>query len=109
VFIDPFVELHGVDDLVSHLARQYANLNSCKFQYGEQLIHANRASLCWLMTVQHPSLANNKEISVDGITFFEFDEDKIAFHRDYYDAGSMLYEHVPLIGSVIRKIRKRLQ
>lgn len=109
VFIDPFVEIRGVDNLVQHLANQYANLDSCTFDYGEQFIDAEKATLSWSMSVRHPALANSKEILVDGMTLFVFEGDQISFQRDYYDAGAMLYEHVPVIGTVIRKIRKRLQ
>jgi hypothetical protein len=32
----------------------------------------------------------------------------VYYHRDYYDAGSMLYEHIPLMGYAIRKIKKKV-
>jgi len=109
VFIDPFVEIRGVDNLVQHFSGQYANLDSCSFDYGDEFMDSDKASLCWSMRMCHPSLANNKEIVIEGMTLFGFDGNRVSMQRDYYDAGAMLYEHVPLIGGVIRKIRKRLQ
>ncbi len=29
-------------------------------------------------------------------------------HKDYYDLGEMVYEHVPILGFIIRKIKGKL-
>jgi hypothetical protein len=34
--------------------------------------------------------------------------DKIDYHEDFYDMGAMLYEQLPLLGSVTRWLRLRL-
>ncbi|WHI49643.1 hypothetical protein P3339_14310 [Microbulbifer sp. MLAF003] len=34
--------------------------------------------------------------------------DKVFYHEDFYDMGAMVYEQVPLLGSLIRKIKSRL-
>ena len=34
--------------------------------------------------------------------------DKVYRHRDYFDAGALLYEHVPLLGRVIRWLKRRM-
>ena len=31
----------------------------------------------------------------------------VAFHRDYWDAAEELYEKLPLIGSLMRWLKKR--
>ena len=33
---------------------------------------------------------------------------KVERHRDYFDAGALLYQHVPLLGSAIRWLQRRL-
>jgi hypothetical protein len=33
---------------------------------------------------------------------------KICYHRDYYDLGALLYERIPILGSLIRSIKARL-
>ncbi|HCW90926.1 MAG TPA: transcriptional regulator, partial [Marinobacter sp.] len=30
---------------------------------------------------------------------------RIGYHRDYFDAGQLLYENVPVLGRMIRWIR----
>ena len=45
---------------------------------------------------------NNRRIS--HIRF----EERINYHRDYYDLGEMLYEHIPLYGWFTRQLKTRL-
>jgi hypothetical protein len=33
---------------------------------------------------------------------------KIYYHRDYFDMGAMLYEHLPLLGRIIQRLKHRL-
>jgi hypothetical protein len=35
------------------------------------------------------------------------DEGRITLHRDYWDAAEELYEKLPLIGSLMRWLKKR--
>ncbi|HGP4674712.1 TPA: nuclear transport factor 2 family protein, partial [Vibrio cholerae O1] len=37
-----------------------------------------------------------------------FAEGKVTYHRDYFDMGEMLYEQLPVLGQVIRAIKRRL-
>ena len=59
------------------------------------------------MSYSHPRLAGGGQIDVAGISHIRFD-DKINYHRDYYDLGEMLYEHLPAYGWLTRKLKARL-
>ena len=50
----------------------------------------------------------NKYINVDGITQLKVVDDIIVYHKDYYDLGEMVYEHIPLLGYFVKKIKTRL-
>jgi len=65
-------------------------------------------SIEWVMRFQHKNIANNKLIELDGASFIEYKNEKVCLHRDYYDLGAMLYEHIPVLGSVIRKVRSAI-
>jgi hypothetical protein len=46
---------------------------------------------------------------ISGCTQFELnDQGLIVLHRDYWDAGQQVYEKIPLLGSVMRMIRRKL-
>jgi hypothetical protein len=46
---------------------------------------------------------------VPGGTLIKIDKfEKIIFHRDYFDAGAMLYEQIPLLGRVIKWVKQKI-
>ena len=47
-------------------------------------------------------------ITLDGTTQLKVEDEKIIYHKDYYDLGEMVYEHIPLLGSIIKMIKRRL-
>jgi limonene-1,2-epoxide hydrolase len=44
---------------------------------------------------------------VTGVSEIKFDE-RITYHRDYFDVGSMFYEQVPILKTIIQALKKRL-
>jgi hypothetical protein len=43
------------------------------------------------------------------MSYLQFDKaGKVRYHRDYFDLGAMLYEHLPLLGSLVKTIKRRL-
>ena len=52
-------------------------------------------------------LCCGKPISVQGTSHIRF-TDKVYFHQDYFDGGALLYEHVPVLGSIIQQLKKRM-
>ena len=60
----------------------------------------------WEMTVEHGSLAGGEPVLSYGVTQFRFDKQgRVLLHKDFWDAGTGLYEHLPVLGSVIRRLR----
>lgn len=63
----------------------------------------------WTMNYSHSAINKGKNITVQGATFVRFVENgKVIYHQDYFDLGSMLYQHVPVLGSIIKSINRRL-
>jgi hypothetical protein len=60
----------------------------------------------WNMALRHPALSK-VTIEVPGTTEIRF-RDKIFFHHDYFDAGKMIYENIPVVGSIVKYIKKRV-
>ena len=59
------------------------------------------------MRFRHKKLGGGKEIEVRGATFVEF-HDRIFLHEDFFDVGSMLYEHIPVMGAGVRFLKRRI-
>ena len=46
---------------------------------------------------------------IQGASRLQFAADgRVASHRDYWDSGRELYEHLPLLGVLLRALRRRL-
>ncbi|MBL0520708.1 nuclear transport factor 2 family protein [Aeromonas enteropelogenes] len=109
IFIDPAHRIEGLAALSDYFAALYQRLAYCRFVITSQQQQGRQAWLGWTMTFSHPRLRGGKPVTVEGATRLEFDEEgKVCLHRDYFDLGAMLYEQLPLLGSLVRTIKGRL-
>ena len=108
VFRDPIHTVHGLLALADYFAALGKNLNSCRFEFIEELIGDDSVHITWQMYFSHRRIAGGREQCVRGMTLIHIDDDKICYHEDCYDLGATVYEHLPLMGRLVRAIRKRL-
>ena len=106
-FKDSFHTINGLAEFKQYCGSLYENLSSCDFVFHKSWVTENDAMLTWTMTYSHPRLKGGKLISVEGASEINFDG-KINAHQDYFDGGDLLYEHVPVLGSVIGYLKKRM-
>lgn len=107
IFQDPLHRVEGLADLKAYLGRLYAAVQSIRFDFETVVATPNQAMLTWTMHMQHPRLQGGTELALPGATHVRFAE-RVNYHRDYFDAGALLYEQLPVLGSVIRAIRRRV-
>lgn len=108
VFRDPMHQLDGLEALLTYFYSLYENLTSCQFVIDNVVEQEDQASVYWNMSYTHPKLNHGKPIRVEGHSHLRSKDGKVVFHRDYLDAGAMLYEHIPLLGSVVRLVKRRV-
>ncbi|SUI76327.1 nuclear transport factor 2 family protein [Shewanella morhuae] len=106
IFTDPMHQISGLESLTQYFAKLYENVQHIQFEIKEVQQSDSQASLFWQMQYRHPKLNRGHLISVDGMSQLKFN-DKIYFHRDYFDLGQMLYEQVPCVGGLIRLLKMR--
>jgi hypothetical protein len=107
VFQDPFRRMSGLPALTEYFAELYRHVELSSFVFEDEIVQGNSAVLTWTMSLKHPRLNGGDVVTVPGSTHIRF-RDKVTYHRDYFDGGAMLYEHLPLIGLVIRMIKERV-
>lgn len=107
-FIDPFHHLKGIQAIEAYFIKLYQNVTEIHFQYGHCGQLGDLAWQEWTMTLRHPRLAKGSPIAVAGMTQFKLQDSKILLHRDYFDAGALIYENVPFLGSVVRTLKQRM-
>lgn len=104
-FTDPFTSLQGLDALGRYLDSAYGNVIGCRFDFGRVIIDQDQVAVPWIMYLRHKRLRGGEEIRVDGISHLVVRNQRIIVHRDYFDAGQLLYENLPLLGRAVRFIR----
>lgn len=109
VFIDPFHRVEGSNALREYYRNMYANVLSIRFDFEGETRGADELALYWRMTYSHRRIGGGAPVTVPGCSRLLFDANgKVVLHRDYFDAGGMLYEHLPLLGRLVRFIKGRV-
>ena len=107
-FKDPVHSINGRDALHRYLQSLCRGLSSCRFVYLDQVVTPGKAYIKWDMHFQHPNVQANAALTLRGTSQILFSDDRIHYHEDFYDMGALLYERLPLLGAVIRWLRRRL-
>lgn len=107
-FTDPLHEVRGLPQMRVYFAELYARIDDLHFDFhGFDQVGEGEGYLRWSMSYRHPRLDSGRLIRVDGCSHLLW-RDKVYRHRDYFDAGALLYEHLPVLGQAIRWLKRRL-
>ncbi|WP_235937683.1 nuclear transport factor 2 family protein [Marinobacter caseinilyticus] len=106
VFTDPFTTVTDLTGLREYFTGAYLNVISCQFEFGDAIGEGKDVCLPWVMKLRHKRIRKGELIKVDGISRLVFSDGLIVAHRDYFDAGQLLYENLPVLGTAVRWLRK---
>lgn len=106
-FIDPLHRVDGLTELLDSFKSSYTNIIQCDFVIQHVFQSENEAAVYWDMTFRHKSLNGKQDITVLGHSHLKEKDGLVIFHRDYLDVGSMIYEHVPVLGALVKTIKQR--
>lgn len=107
-FEDPFKKINGIDSLQEYMQSMYDNLIQCEFDYGKILSDDHDATILWVMKMRHKSFNGSKEISLNGCTHLVVHNEKVIYHKDYFDSNALIFEHIPVLSWIIKTIKKQL-
>ena len=109
-FKDPFNEVRGVGAIQRVFSHMFGQVDEPRFVVSEQVADANGAVLIWTFHYRSRGAAKTSaEQVMRGVSHLKFDSDgKVAYHRDYWDTGEELYMKIPLLGALMRFLRRRL-
>lgn len=105
-FKDPFNELHGVAAITKVFAHMFATVEAPRFRITERFPSEGGAMLLWTFHF----LMRGRPQTITGASHLRFDASgKVNFHRDYWDAAEELYEKLPVLGWLLRGLKRRLR
>lgn len=105
-FKDPFNEVRGVAAIERIFRHMYSQLIEPRFEVVDVVRGDAQAFLTWEFRFRVARLAG--EQTIRGATHLRFGPDgKVALHRDYWDAAEELYAKLPVLGVLMRWLRRR--
>lgn len=106
-FEDPFQRVQGLDAIYKVFVHMYKTLHEPHFFVEEIVSEGSLAYLRWLFVYKRSK--NEAQESFVGVSRVVFNENgKVLSHIDYWDAAHNVYEKIPLLGAVLRFIKRRL-
>lgn len=107
-FKDPFNEVQGVAAIRRIFTHMFFALESPRFVVTGQVVQGSQCFLTWEFRFRFRKFSPDKAQTIRGGSHLVFSElGLIALHRDYWDAAEELYEKLPLVGSLMRWLKKR--
>lgn len=97
-------------ELAHYLADSAAATESCVVQVHETLNNGKGDYFVrWVMTIRFKKFKKGQDTKTIGMSHLRFDQDgKVCFHQDYWDSTAGIFEHIPVVGWLIGKIKARL-
>lgn len=109
LLIDPFGEHLGLPVIERYFSHLLASVNHCHFSIDSPLHDDARFATSWTMHWSHPRIAGGKHLTLPGCSVVDVRGEKIVRQRDYYDAGEMIYQHLPLLGWAVRGVKRSVR
>ncbi|MCG6968068.1 MAG: nuclear transport factor 2 family protein [Chromatiaceae bacterium] len=104
-FTDPFNDVRGHAAIRAVFAHMFATCERPQFAVDEAVDNGRTAYLRWRFSFGQDDARRH----IEGVSRVLFDTDGRALeHIDYWDPARQLYEHIPVLGSLFRVLRRRL-
>jgi hypothetical protein len=106
-FKDPFNEVEGTDAITKIFEHMFASLHEPRFIVTGQVVQGMQCFLTWDFRFAFRRSRKQEQL-IRGASHLVFSSaGQITLHRDYWDAAEELYEKLPVIGSVMRWLKKQ--
>lgn len=104
-FRDPFNQIVGCSGITQIYRHMFQSLQSPRFLIREIVAQESQAFMTW----DFEFTLRSQAFRIHGCTQFVLnDTGLIKMHRDYWDAAEELYEKVPMLGALMRWLKRRL-
>ena len=106
-FKDPFNDVQGVAEVQRVFAHMFSALHDPRFVVRDIITQGDQCFLTWDFNFGLKRLRSGPQ-TVRGSSFLVLSSaGLITLHRDYWDAAEELYEKLPVLGSLMRWLKRR--
>lgn len=106
-FKDPFNEVQGPEAIRRIFEHMFESLDEPRFVVHEAIVQERQAFLVWDFHFRMKRFDRAPQVIRGGSHLVLAADGRITLHRDYWDAAEELYEKLPLLGSLMRWLKRR--
>jgi ketosteroid isomerase-like protein len=110
-FKDPFNEVQGVPAIERIFTHMFDALEAPRFVITQQVQQGAQCFVTWDFLFAMPQIQSGQTLTIRGASHLVLREEngrwRVAVHRDYWDAAEELYEKLPVLGSLMRWLKRR--
>ncbi|GAA4022597.1 nuclear transport factor 2 family protein [Actimicrobium antarcticum] len=105
-FKDPFNEVRGTDEIARIFRHMFVQVDAPHFVVTTHVLQGDQAFLTWDFLFRMKRFSREEQC-IRGATHVRFDADgRVCLHRDYWDAAEELYEKLPVLGGLMRLLKR---
>ena len=107
-FKDPFNEVRGPAEIQRIFEHMFVQVAEPRFIVTTAMQNGSEAFLAWDFHFRMRRFDTHTVQLIRGATHVRFATDgRVAWHRDYWDAAEELYEKLPVIGTLMRWLKRQ--
>ncbi len=107
-FKDPFNEVRGIPAIQGIFRHMYEALERPHFVVTARVVEGDQVFLSWDFHFHFRYFKTSELQTIRGASHLRLAQDgRIRSHRDYWDAAEELYEKLPLVGALMRWLKRR--
>lgn len=110
-FKDPFNDVQGVAAIERIFAHMFDALDAPRFVITQQVQQGAQCFVTWDFLFAMRRFDAGQTQTIRGASHLVLREEagvwRVAVHRDYWDAAEELYEKLPVVGGLMRWLKKR--
>lgn len=104
-FKDPFNDVRGLSAITRIFEHMFETVEAPRFVVNTSIAEGQQAMLGWAFHLR----LRGRALVIRGVSHLCFNaRGQIVTHRDYWDAAEELYAQLPVVGSLMRLLQRRL-
>jgi steroid Delta-isomerase len=107
LFKDPFNAVQGVPAIEKIFGHMFVALESPRFVVHTAIVQGDQCFLAWDFLFRMKRFNRDEQCIRGGSHLVLAADGRISSHRDYWDAAEELYEKLPLLGALMRWLKRR--
>ncbi len=107
-FKDPFNEVHRVEDIQAIFSEMFQQVNNPRFVVHTAFESGQQVFMAWHFLFEMKRFKVGQVQCIKGSSHLLLNQNwLVQSHRDYWDTAEELYEKIPLLGSLMRWLKKQ--